>query len=147
MYKVEDLNRQVAVPQVQYLQSVGVSSDKEGGGKVSTFFFPSMVFPNHTELISVTIMCNNIKGTTDKVIHFSTALNGSATPSDLKDYALTHKVGEMCTTLNFKVSLLLEPHQPFFFHHQEGELTDSCLVLGFRNFNGNFGKAGLKTPE
>jgi hypothetical protein len=147
MYKVEDLNRQVAVPQVQYLQSVGVSSGKDGGGKVSTFFSPSMLFPNHTELVSATIMCNNIKGTTDKVIHFLTVLNGSATPSVLKDYALTHKVGEICTTLNFKVSLLLEPHQPFFFLHQEGELTDSCLVLGFRNFNGNFGKAGLKTPE
>ena len=144
--QIEDLNRQVAVPQVQYLQSMGISIDKDGGGKVSTFFFPSMVFPSHTELISVTIVCDNVKGDSDKVIHFSTAQKGSSTPSDLKDYALIHKIGVLCTTLTFKMSLILDPHQPFFFHHQEGELKDSCLVLAYRNFTGNFGK-GPKRPE
>lgn len=144
MYNLEDLNKQV-IPQIQYLQSVGTTTENESGGKVSTYFFPSMVFPTYIELVSTTILCDNSKASTDKVIRFSTVQDGSETPSNISMYNLTHKVGKLTTTLNFKPSLILDPLQPFFFHHQEGELSDSCLVLGYRNYNGNFGNR-LKTP-
>ena len=84
MYNLEDLNKQV-IPPVQYLQSSGTTSSVEYGEKVSTYFFPSMVFPTHIELVSVTILCNNKKpSATDKTIHLSTTQDGSEIPSNIK---------------------------------------------------------------
>lgn len=132
MYNLEDFNINV-FPQTQYLQSAATTSED-----VSTYFFPSMVFPVHVELVSATILTKNLQ--IDKIIRFSTIPNGSDTPRNRSEYNLVHKAGNLTTTINFTPPLILDPLQPFFFHHEEGELPDSCLVLGYKNFNGNFGK-------
>ena len=125
---------------VQYLQSVGIADNNPDGGKTTTYFFPSMVFPTYIEICSVTILYKN-NSSTDKIIHFATA-KGSEIPADKT--LLTHKANDMITTVVLEPSVILDPHQPFFFYHPE-ELEDSCIVLGYRSYNGNFGNR-LKTP-
>lgn len=140
-HTVEELNKQI-IPQIQYLQSAGTPIAKDGGGKISTYFFPSMIFPTHIELVSATLLSK--KQSDDKIISFATAKDGSEKPSTLKEHALIHKAGQLYTTLKFKQPLILDPHQPFFFFHEEGELTESCIVLGYRNFTGKFGPKNKK---
>ncbi|ADO00364.1 hypothetical protein WIV_gp021 [Wiseana iridescent virus] len=137
-YNIEDLNRQV-IPQTQYLQSLGVSKEgKEGEGssKKIVYFFPSMIFPKHMELLSITILSK--KNTEDRVINFAITKEGTDKAITLPEHSLTHKANKLTSTLNFKTPLILDPLQPFFFHTDE-IMVDSCLVLGFRNFTGKFG--------
>lgn len=135
-HRIEELNKHI-IPQVQYLQSKGKLIPKENGDKVCGYFFPSMIFPTHVELISVTLLSR--KQTEDKIISFATTKNGSDKPSVIQEHSLVHKAGQLYTTLRFQQPLILNPHQPFFFFHEQGELKESCIVLGYRNFTGQFG--------
>jgi len=130
--RIEDLSKRPIIPPTQYLQSFGTSIDKSGSSdKVTTYFFPSMVFPNKIELLSVTLMHKNDSGS-DKLVHLA-VLDGK-TPTDMPEkFTLVHNSGKLITTLTFP-TLVLEAERPFYFYHKEGELEDSCVVLSFRNY-------------
>jgi hypothetical protein len=141
------LIKEVMTRPLQYLQSPNLDIENaDDGGKTTIYFFPSMVFPTYIELVSATLMYNNKKsGSTDKIIQLATSENGgSDKPIDRKEYNLLHKAGELVTTLKFNPSLLLDPHQSFYFYSLE-ELKDSSMVLGYRICNGNFGDR-IQTP-
>jgi len=124
---------------------VGHISNKDDDVKVSTYFYPGMVFPAYVELVSATLMYRNKEDKEDKVVNFSAAANGGATdPINRPEYKITHKASELATTVEFKPPFILDPHQPFYFYIQE-KLEDSIVVLGYRNYNANFGNR-LKTP-
>lgn len=133
-HAVEDLNKQI-FPQTQYLQSIGTIIPKDGGGDVSVYFFPFLAFPNHTELVSLTLLSKHQPS--KKSITFVIAENGSEEPVPV-DYKLTQSSGNLVSILNFPQPLILDPFQPFFFYHNE-KLEDSCVVLGYKNFTGKFG--------
>lgn len=145
-HTVEELNKQI-IPQVQYLQSTGTlvpntNPIKESSSdKVSTYFFPSMIFPTYIELVSITLLTK--KHSEDKIISLGTVKDGSEKPLTLTQHNLIHKANNLHTTLKFKQPLILDPHQSFFFFY-EGELKDSCVVLGYRNFTGIFGPKNKK---
>lgn len=131
MFRIEDTNR-TNLPRVQYLQSVGKAENSDNGGKVSTYFFPSMVFPNHVEILSVTLLHKNTaSGATDKnviMVHTRQSL-----PTELSEpFILKHKAGELITTLYFPWPIIIYANQPFYFYHN-GELEDSTITISYRN--------------
>lgn len=146
---VQDLTKQVAQQPVQYLRSTNYDSDKPDDGvdgKVSTYFFPSMVFPTYIELISATLMYNNISSNKNKTVKLAIAENGgSDKPIERKEYEITHKSGELVTTINFTPPFVLDPHQSFYFFTEKETIDASCIVLGYRNYNANFG-GRMQTP-
>jgi hypothetical protein len=147
---IQDLTKQVAQPPIQYIQSANINKDipaDDFEGQVSSYFYPSMVFPTYIELVSATLMFNNTAETsTDKIVKLVIAENGgSVKPVERKEYTITHKKGELVTTVKFKPTIILDPHQSFYFFTAKEALTDSCLVLGYRNYNANFGNR-IKTP-
>lgn len=148
---VQDLTKQVVQQPVQYIHSANFDQPKpdDTDGKVSTYFFPSMVFPTYTELISATLMYNNDGvSSTDRKIKLAIAENGgSDKPIERKEYEITHKRGELFTTIKFNPPFVLDPHQSFYFHtdKEKEALQGSCIVLGYRNYNANFG-GRMQTP-
>jgi hypothetical protein len=138
--RVEDLNKRVVVPQTQYLQSVGETvNDKDKEGKVSvktTYFLPSMVFPNRVELLSVTLLhkCSDTHKheLVDKKLYLSYQQDGKVVISE--KFTLIHPPKALITTLIFPHSILMDKHQPFFFYH-DGEMVDSAITLAYRNFD------------
>jgi hypothetical protein len=138
--RVEDLNKRVVVPQTQYLQSVGETvNDKDEEGKVSvktTYFLPSMVFPNRVELLSVTLLhkCSDTHKheLVDKKLYLSYQQDGKVVISE--KFTLIHPPKALITTLIFPHSILMDKHQPFFFYH-DGEMVDSAITLAYRNFD------------
>lgn len=142
MFKIEESKSQ-SIPQTQYLRSLGTIVTTESESVITSYFSPSMIFPAHVELLSATLLCNNI-GREEKVIHFSSLPTGAADPTPIPEYDIVHKAGDLYTTTHYKPSLILDPHQPFFFHFN-GKLEDSCIVISYKNFDGNFGKR-LKIP-
>lgn len=142
---MELLNNHLMVVQnapIQYLQSKG-KTNEHNLNEVSTYFFPSMVFPQYMELVSITSFLGN--NMDDTIIKFSTTQNGSDVPTEVIQHRIVHKGGIQINTHKFKTPIILDPHQPFFFYHDKGQVKDSCLILGYRHYNGNFGKR-LKTP-
>lgn len=139
--RVEDLNKRVVVPQTQYLQSVGETvNDKDEEGKVSvktTYFLPSMVFPNRVELLSVTLLhkCSDTHKheLVDKKLYLSIQQKDGKVVISEK-FTLIHPPKAMITTLIFPHSILMDKHQPFFFYH-DGEMVDSAITLAYRNFD------------
>lgn len=142
--------QQVAQQPIQYLYSPNFDQDipdDDVAGKVSTYFNPSVTFPEYIEFVSVTLMYNNKKpGSTEKIIYLATGENGgSDKPVKRTDFKLTHKVDELITTVKCPPTLVLDKKQPFYFFSDKEQLKDSCLTLGYRNYNGNFGDRE-KTP-
>jgi hypothetical protein len=140
---VQDLTKQVAQQPIQYIRSTNYDQDKPDDGvegKVSTYFFPCMVFPTYIELVSATLMHNNISSNKNKTVKLCIAENGgSAKPVERKEYEIIHKSGELVTTIKFNPSYVLDPHQSFYFFTDKEVIEDSCIVLGFRNYTANFG--------
>lgn len=141
--RVEDLKKREVIPQMQYLQSVGTLLPREKGSLnevVTTYFYPSMVFPNRVELISVTLLhkCKNHNHedpTLVKTLTLSVHNKAKGIVIPLSDkFSLKHETKELITTLKFPYPVILDAHQPFFFHHV-GEMADSAITVAFRNFD------------
>jgi hypothetical protein len=139
--RVEDLNKQVVVPQTQYLQAVGqfVNNKKEGkpDSVTTTYFLPSMVFPNRVELLSVTLLhkCSDshTHKLVDKKLYLSVQQKDGCVVISEK-FTLIHPPKKLITTLTFPHSILLDKHQPFYFYH-DGEMVDSAITLAYRNYD------------
>jgi hypothetical protein len=137
--RVEDLNRQPIPIPIQYLQSGGVNKGGSEGVKMTSYFFPSMVFPEQVELVSATLL--NGKSNEDKMIVLSTVQpGGTDVPVTLgAEYNVIQKAGQVIAKNIFPRPLILEPLQPFYFFHPNGQLQDSSLVIGYRRCNLNYG--------
>lgn len=144
MHRVEKcLNRQ-PIPEIQYIRSVGVEDveeDEDGDkNKVTTYFFPSMVFPNRVEIISITLMCKcKHKEHQEKIIKIAiqNKEDEKAEPKDLGEkYYLRHKSDhkKLITTFKFPATIVIDPDQPFYFYTQD-DMDSSCLVMAYRNLD------------
>lgn len=130
--RVENLSKPVVLPPVQYLQSVGQIMDGENG-EVTTYFFPSMLFPKKVELISATVMYKNKEGNGDRSIQISIQQKDGSTRLLTEDkYTLKHPEGRRISTIEYKTPIILDALQPFYFY-DEFVMKDSCLVIGYRN--------------
>lgn len=142
---LENLSRQVIVPQTQYLSSYGqpISKDISGTKKISQFFCPSMLFPNRVQILSMTLLYQN--DDTEKRVKIAVTknveiVNGSNKRTknvlvELDDsYTLTHPPNELITTIKFKTPLTLEALDKFYFVSQDVELKDARLTISFRNY-------------
>lgn len=148
MFRIEDKTRPIVSPYIQYLQSAGKAETTDSGGKVSTYFFPSMVFPNHVAILSVTMLHKNtVSGATDKnviMVHTPKPKPKPPGPGPIvpptpslpieleEPYILKHKAGQLVTTLYFPSPVIIYANQPFYFYHK-GELVDSTITISFRN--------------
>lgn len=144
--RVEDLNKQVVAPQTQYLQAVGqfVANKKEEGKPstvTTTYFLPSMVFPNRVELLSVTLLHKCSDSHTHELVDKKLYLTIQQKDDSGKEkvvisekFTLIHPPKGLITTLVFPHSILLNKHQPFFFYH-DGEMVDSAITLAYRNYD------------
>ena len=137
-----------SIPETQYVQSVGVADMEEIDGqtpqKVITYFFPSMVFPNRVEILSITLLCKckHKEYTEEKVVKIAIQdnKNPNSHPIDLgEDYYLIHKVDEqakkskkLITTFKFPTTIVIDPDQPFYFYTKD-DMDSSALVMAFRN--------------
>ena len=131
---VENLSKPNNIPQVQHLKSLGETMEKDEGGKVTQFFNPSMVFPNKVEILSATILHKNKVGSGVKQIKLSKDKDGWLNEDK---YILKHKEDKLVSTIKYQTPIIMDPLQPFYFY-SEGELDDSCLVIGYRNLDLEF---------
>jgi hypothetical protein len=145
-FQVQNLTKQVAQEPIQYMRSLSFDQDVTSDnytGQISSYFFPSLVFPNYVELLSATLMFKNSKDTsTDIKIKICTSKNGNDHTEVLHkaQYDFIHKKGSLMTTHKFKPSIVLDPHQTLYFCAENASLPDSCLVIAYRNYSSNFGK-------
>jgi hypothetical protein len=144
MFRVEKCLNRLTLPEIQYIQSVGVEDEEEDDSgdknKVTTYFFPSMVFPQRVEILSITLMCKcKHKEDDEKIIKIAIQdkENKDAEPKDLgEDYYLRHKSDpqKLITTFKFPSAIVMDPEQPFYFY-TKNTMESSCLVLAFRNMD------------
>lgn len=118
-----------------YIHSTGTSIEDSKGKKVTVFFYPSIVFPIYIELSSVTVLYNNcIENAIDKTIHFSIKNKDSNLPLNIPKLSITHQKGKLTSTFNFPEGSIIGPHQPFYFHYEEGHLEDASLMLEYNKY-------------
>ena len=132
MFRVEDLNKQLIMQPVQYLRSEP-KLENSGGGKVSTFFFPSMVLPGAVELLSMTLLNKHEIGDEVKKVFITMQKDGDIKQME-EPFVLKHVPGpkKLMTKLDFPLPLFIQANQPFYFYHN-GEMTESALTIAFRN--------------
>lgn len=126
------MNKTLNVVGPQYLYSTGNITTDSFGKKITSYFYPSLSFPNSIEILSLTFLYNYTThtGTTnDKIIQIVT-LNDKK-PTILKNQFLTHKLGNTTTTQTFPIPIYILPHQPVYFFTNE-ELKDTSLVITIR---------------
>lgn len=141
MFGIEDLKKQVVIPQTQYLQSKAthdVQTQINGSEKnMCTYFFPFMVFPRRVELLSATLLYKNDSGNV-KTISIAIQdknvgdLIDEKPPLMLKKFNVEHGPGKLLTTQTFDPPLIVERHQPFYFYCSE-KLENSGLTIAYRN--------------
>ncbi len=143
MFRIERCQNRPAIPEIQYIQSVGVEDKEEEDGvtrKVTSYFFPSMVFPNRIEILSITLLCKcKHKENDEKIIKIAIQKkdNDSTEPKDLgEDYYLRHKADhqKLITTFKFPSAIAIDPDQPFYFYTKD-DMDASSLVMAFRNMD------------
>jgi len=127
--RVENLSKQVILPPTQHLQTVGHSVSEEGEDKVTTYFFPSIVFPNKIELLSTTILCRK---KSENTIHISVQQKDGTAINMGDDYVLKHPEDKLVSTIEYKTPIIIEALQPFYLYSIE-ELEDSSLTIAYRN--------------
>ena len=133
MFRVEDLNKRLIIQPVQYLRSEPTLDNSANGGKVSTFFFPSMVFPGAVELLSMTLLNKHEQGDEVKKVFITMQKNNDIIQME-EPFVLKHVPGpkKLITRLDFPSPLLIQANQPFYFYYN-GDMTDSGLTIAFRN--------------
>lgn len=169
MFRIEDQNKLVRPSEVQYLFSPGINqkdeedvvdgkvkkvkkvkkieveeeveeeAEEEVEEDVTTFFFPSIMFPSPVQLISVTLLYAK-SGKKDKTIHFCTELEKINEPKAVEGYSLLHLAHKRITTVVFDKPYYIEAEKPFYFVCPGGEkLEDAGLTIAIKHVNINYG--------
>lgn len=138
MLRVENLNVRQDFPVVkQHLFSTGSIVDNNAKtAKVTTYFFPSMIFPNNVEFLSVSLLYKFPSGIKDdKILIFAVQKDPTKDPVNLDTkYHLKHAFNNLLSELTFTPPVVIKAQQPFFFYH-EGELADSSITITYRNLH------------
>jgi hypothetical protein len=134
MFRVEDLSKKSQMGEIQHLQSSVVVAENDSGSKVSTYFYPSLVFPNQVEITSITLLYNS-KGKPDNVVvklAYQDSKSNVPTIKTEDEYILKHSPGKLVTTLIYPKPIVIGVNSPFYFFF-EGEALDSALTVSYKN--------------
>lgn len=132
MFRVEDLSKRV---EILHLQSPGVVADDEEGKKITTYFFPSLVFSTSVQVLSITLLCNYSKAKTSDMevkLAFQDAITSNLIIKTEKEHILKHAPGKLVTTLFYPKPITIGVNQPLYFI-SEGDYPNSVLTLSYRN--------------
>lgn len=137
MFRVEDLSKRVHTAEIQHLQSRGDVADGEYNTKVTSYFYPSLVFSNPVEITSITVLYNYSKSKTND-FKIKLAFQDSDSPiphiKTEEDYILKHSPGKLVTTLKYPNPILIDINRAFYFF-AEGDAGDSALTISYKNLN------------
>jgi hypothetical protein len=132
MMRVEDFSRRyIHTPVNHYMRSSCRTMTGVDGKKVSTYFYPSLAFPDFVDLQSITLVHNNKgPGSVERKVHLVMDVEGVATVADTVKYTLVHPVGNALTVKHF-APLSLLPRQMIYFVTDD-EMKDSSIVLCYK---------------
>ena len=137
MLRIENTIRQDFPVVKQHLFSTGsIVDNSTKKSKVTAYFFPSMIFPNKVEFLSISLLYKFPSGVRDyKIIIFFFHYYLSIYPINLDPkYHLKHTFDNLLTELTFDPPVIINARQPFFFYH-DGELKDSSVTATNRNLD------------
>jgi len=137
MLRIENTIRQDFPAVKQHLFSTGsIVDNSTKTGKVTAYFFPSMIFPNKVEFLSISLLYKFPSGIKDdKIIMFAVQKDPTKDPINLDPkYHLKHTFDNLLTELTFAPPVIINARQPFFFYH-DGELKDSSVTVTYRNLD------------
>lgn len=133
MFRVEDLSKRV---ETLHLRSTGVVADDEKGKKITTYFFPSLVFSTSVQVLSITLLCkySKTKASSDMEVKltFQDPITSNLIVKTEKEHILKHAPGILVTTLFYPKPITIGVNQPLYFI-SEGDYPNSVLTLSYRN--------------
>jgi hypothetical protein len=132
MFRVEDLSKRA---EILHLRSTGVVADDEKGKKITTYFFPSLVFSTSVQVLSITLLCKYSKTKASDMevkLTFQDPITSNLIVKTEKEHILKHAPGILVTTLFYPKPITIGANQPLYFI-SEGDYPNSVLTLSYRN--------------